>query len=288
MATGLVATSDITHATPAAFGAHVHHRKCEAQIFSQLIDNGIDVLLGGGVAANRGPCLLEHTDREFTARQIDRAQSNGYTVVKDKGALEKAVNAEKLLGLFSDGGLTPVFKREASSREPTLAEMTRCALDILEKEEKGFFLMIEGSQIDWANHARDVSYLIGEMIDFDNAVKAVRQWIGRKPELRGSNTLLIVVADHETGGVILEGPYGQLPSAADDSAVQVTFASNASNPDESANHTAVDTLIWSNQPQCAGAMENTDLYYIMKDFLEIKQDAAACRPGAMEKSPGRR
>jgi alkaline phosphatase len=116
----------------------------------------------------------------------------------------------------------------------------------------------------------------------------VRQWIGRKPELRGSNTLLIVVADHETGGVILEGPYGQLPSAADDSAVQVTFASNASNPDESANHTAVDTLIWSNQPQCAGAMENTDLYYIMKDFLEIKQDAAACRPGAMEKSPGRR
>lgn len=268
MATGLVATSDITHATPAAFGAHVHHRKCESEIFSQLIDNHIDVLLGGGVATNRGPCKLEHTDEKLAARQIDRAESLGYTVARDRQALENARNAEKLLGLFSDGGLTPVFKRDASSREPTLAEMTRCALGILEKEENGFFLMIEGSQIDWANHAREVDYLIGEMIDFDNAVKAVSDWIEQKPEQRGDNTLLIVVSDHETGGVILEGPYGALPPDGDTDAVDVTFASNAENPDESANHTAVDSLIWSNQPQCAGAMENTDLFYIMKDFLE--------------------
>ncbi len=269
MATGLVATSDITHATPAAFGAHVHHRKCESEIFRQLIDNNIDVLLGGGVAANRGPCKLEHTDEEMAVRQIDRARSQGYTVVKDKHALEKARDAEKLLGLFSDGGLTPAFKRDSSGSEPTLAEMTQRALHILEKEKNGFFLMIEGSQIDWANHDRDVNYMIGEMIDFDNAVKAVRGWIEQKPGKRDDNTLLIVVSDHETGGVILEGPYGALPPAGDAGAVETTFASNAANPDESANHTAVDSLIWSNQPQCAGAMENTDLFYIMKDFLEI-------------------
>ena len=126
--------------------------------------------------------------------------------------------------------------------------------------------MVEGSQVDWANHARTLKYQIYEMVDFNNAVKAVRDWMTEKPG-RAENTLLIVVADHESGGVILDGPYGELPEKGTADAMDVVFASNYLNPLDSANHTAVDTQIWSNLPECGRAMDNTELFGIMKDFM---------------------
>ena len=89
----------------------------------------------------------------------------------------------------------------------------------------------------------------------------------KNPE-HSENTLLIVVADHECGGVIIEGPYGGLPQKGRSDTMDVVFSSNATAPEESASHTAVDTIIWSNRPECGRAMENTDLYYIMKNFME--------------------
>jgi len=289
MATGLVATSDITHATPAVFGAHVHNRKCETEIFKQLLDLAIDVLLGGGVATNRSTCLLAATEDADNNALILEARNDGYTVVTTKEELSASGDATKLLGLFNDGGLTPIYTRSANSSEPTLKEMTQAALDVLEEDTDGFFLMVEGSQIDWANHDRNVMYQIKETLDFDDAVKVVRDWINAD-DARKENTLLIVVADHETGGFIIDGPYGAI-SQPGDTANQLidkegnpivdndgnpvmapdldpVFGSNPNNPIQSANHTAVDTIIWSNSPECARAMDNTDLFYIMKAFLE--------------------
>lgn len=266
MAAGLVATSDITHATPAAWGAHVHSRKCESEIFAQLIAREIDVLLGGGLATNRGPCRLDKTDPDDNRALLRRAKQQGYTYVTDKTALADAAGADKLLGLFKKGGLTPIYQRDSQCSEPTLTEMTTAALDSLADDPDGFFLMVEGSQIDWANHARHLDYQIHETLDFHHAVQAVVDWMDAEKQ-REKNTLLIVVADHETGGVIIEGPCGKLPEAGDADSQAVTFASNGAKPLAKANHTAVDTLIWSNHPACAGAHENTDLFYIMKDFL---------------------
>ena len=134
MGTGLVVTSDITHATPAAWGAHVHNRKCESEIFKQMLDHDIDVMLGGGSATNRKTCKLEHTGKNSTNALIAKAESRGYTYVTTKNELIRAGYPPKLLGLFKDKGLTPVYRRPPDSTEPTLALMTQTALSILEKK----------------------------------------------------------------------------------------------------------------------------------------------------------
>ncbi len=290
MATGLVATSDITHATPAVWGAHVHNRKCESEIFSQFLDHGIDVLLGGGVATNRSSCMLAETDDTYNQGLIQQAVDMGYAYVTTRDELSgTAGNAQKLLGLFRKGGLTPIYERSMDATEPTLAQMTAAALDVLEEDPDGFFLMVEGSQIDWANHDRNIMYQIHETLDFDDSVKVVLDWMNADVS-RQQNTLLIVVPDHETGGFIIDGPYGALSLAGDTAAQLVDkagepvvtedgfpvmspdilgyFGSNWAEPTESANHTAVDTLIWSNSADCAKAMDNTDLYDIMKAYME--------------------
>ncbi len=288
-ATGLVANSDITHATPAVWGAHVHSRKCESEIFAQMLDLEVDVMLGGGVATNRGPCMLPETDDAHNEALIASAVADGYTYVTTRDELTASAGASRLLGLFNDGGLTPIVARPTPCGQPTLKEMTEAALDVLSEDPDGFFLMVEGSQIDWANHARNVMYQIEETLDFDDAVKVVMDWMAEDLD-RQKNTLLIVVPDHETGGVIIDGPYGRL-SEAGDTGVQlydlegepvydmdgypvmepdltVLFGSNPTEPTESANHTAVDTLIWSNSPACARALDNTDLYDIMRNFMQ--------------------
>jgi alkaline phosphatase len=264
--TGLVATSDITHATPAAFGANVHNRKCEEEIASQFLDRKIDVLLGGGIAANRSSCKLDYSTGDWLDELLEDYEDAGYTFIDTETAMNTAVadGAEKLLGLFKPGGKTPeTFWVDKDlypypEDEPTLAEMTEAALDILEENNKGFFLVIEGSQIDWAGHANDIDYLLGEMVGFDKAVEVVKNWMAANDS--EDQTLVIVVADHETGGFAINGPYGTLSAPGD--IVQPGWTSGG--------HTAVDTIIWSQGPgskNLGGAVDNTDLYEIMKECI---------------------
>jgi len=265
-ATGLVATSTITHATPAAFGAHVHFRNCETEIARQYIEEiGVDVMLGGGIGSDRAECL---TPSPKTATQlITEAQSSyGYTYVTDKTQMAAAVAASKIkiLGLFTAGGKTPETYHVVPSltypvAEPTLPEMTVAALNILEKDREGFFLMVEGSQIDWANHANNINYQIGETLAFDEAVKVVLDWVNKNP-LRKRNTLVIIVSDHDCGGFAVNGPYGTLSEAGD--IVEAGWTSG--------NHTAGDTIIWSQGPgsqHLGKAVDNTYLYDVMKNVL---------------------
>lgn len=138
--TGLVATSTITHATPAVFGASVEKRSDEAAIAPQFLDNEVDVLFGGG--------RDYFTDSKNGGKQkenlIEKAEKQGYHYVSNKEELENA-KGKKLLGLFADDAMAPEMHRD-ETEEPSLAEMTNTAISTLNKNKKGFFLMVEGSQ----------------------------------------------------------------------------------------------------------------------------------------------
>lgn len=254
-ATGLVATSTITHATPAAFGAHVASRNCEQEIARQFIEvTGVDLLLGGGEDRFRST----RADQCGTKGDVVRkAQERGYAVVYGKKDLDRAVAAgsSRVLGLFSASSLTPEYKRSPGNAEPRLPEMAAAALKVLERNGRGFFLMVEGSQVDWANHANNYPYQLGEMLAFDEAVKVVRSWIDADAT-RKENTLLIVAADHDTGGFAIAGPQTALFKAGQKVAAGWT----------SGKHTGVDTLVWSEGPgseALARAIDNTDIYGVM-------------------------
>jgi alkaline phosphatase len=196
VAIGLVTTSGITDATPAAFAAHVPHRSDEASVADQELKFGVDILLGG-----RKQFFLPEVSagkRKDGRNLLDEARQAGYTVVGDADEL-KAAKGSKILGLFNMGNMTYEIDR-ASTMEPSLAEMTAKTLDVLSRNPKGFFAMIEGGRIDHAAHRNDAAGTIHDTLAFDEAVGVAREFSRRHPD-----TLMIVTADHETGGMSLIG-----------------------------------------------------------------------------------
>lgn len=204
-ATGLVSTTRITHATPAVFAAHVPDRDDEITIADQMINANVDVLLGGGksyfVPASAGGKRTDN--RDLTAE----AKTMGYAVVGTKDELA-AVKDGKVLGLFNKSHLNYEVDRDLT-KEPSLAEMTAKAISLLDKnnnedkenkesKHKGFFLMVEGGRIDHAAHANDPSGVYGDTLAFDAAVKVALDYAEKN-----NDTLVIVTADHETGGLII-------------------------------------------------------------------------------------
>jgi len=192
-ATGLVTTVTITHATPASFGAHVESRKGEADIAPQYLDKKIDVLLGGGRMFFI-PKLREQSKREDERDLLAEASSAGYEVVDTREALLSA-KGSKLLGLFQMGPLN------TEPPEPTLAEMAEKAIAALSADKDGFFLMVEGGQIDWACHNNDAPGSVKQVFDFDGAIGKALDFARRR-----GDTLVVVTADHETGGLTINYP----------------------------------------------------------------------------------
>lgn len=195
MSTGLVATSTITHATPAAFGAHVDDRNKETEIARQLIDNEIDVLLGGG----KNNFLPESAGgNQEETNVLQQAEEQGYQLIENRNQLLEAdidLENENLLGLFADDAMSPELHRD-TEEEPSLAEMTQTAIDTLNKDEDGFFLMVEGSQIDWAGHDNDAAWAMTDVGAFEEAVQEAMDFAEKD-----GNTLVVVGGDHETGGM---------------------------------------------------------------------------------------
>lgn len=187
-ATGLVATSEITHATPASFGAHDESRKNMNAIaddyYDELIngDHKVDVLLGGGTD------LFVRNDRNLT----EEFKKDGFSYVTDREQL-LADNNEQVLGLFAERGLPKMIDRTEDI--PSLEEMTASAIERLNKDQDGFFLMVEGSQVDWAGHDNDIVGAMSEMEDFEKAFKAAIDFAKKD-----KHTLVVATADHSTGG----------------------------------------------------------------------------------------
>lgn len=191
--TGLVATTRITHATPAAFGAHRNHRQSYESIALDMSKSGIDVMLGAG-------------SKNFDARKdesdlFESMQQQGYVVARSAGEVVSAQQsgAKKLIGLMHPSDMPPVLSGE---RAMSLAEMTRVAIETLDRDnEDGFFLMIEGSMIDWGGHDTNGVTVVAETLDLDEAVGVALEYAGKRHD-----TLVVVTADHETGGMNVLDP----------------------------------------------------------------------------------
>jgi len=244
--TGLAVTSTVTHATPACFAAHVLSRNREGEIAPQLIENKVNVILGGGRKFFI-PRSVTKSARKDSRDLIAEAKNNGYLFVKNKYEL-KLANKNYIIGLFELGPLT------TKPPEPTLAEMTSKAIDILKKNDKGFFLIVEGSQIDWACHANNASDSIKQTLLFDEAVKVSLDFAAKE-----RHTLVVVTADHETGGMAISG------GTTDGKKIKIKWISK--------NHTAAPVPLYAFGPGAenfTGLHDNTEIPRIFAFLLNIE------------------
>ena len=189
-ATGIIATSEIMHATPADFSAHYPDRKNYDALSMQQVYNGMDVVLGGGAK------YLSQEGRKDGANLLGSIKALGYDYVTTPAAL-KASNSNKLWGAFAPAGMAYEMDRDPA-KEPSLAEMTAKAIEVLSKDEDGFFLMVEGSKIDWAAHANDPIGVISDVLAFDEAVKVALDFAKKDGQ-----TAIVAVTDHGNGGLTI-------------------------------------------------------------------------------------
>ncbi len=187
-ATGMVVTSSVTHATPAAFIAHTDNRRKQADIAEQIVNSGIDVLIGGGwvyfvPASNEG-------SRREDDKNLLAALESRMPLVLAYDDISAHSDSNTLAALLAPDGLP-----KAADRDYSLAQLVQIAIGILSKNNKGFLLLVEGAQIDWAAHDKDAQNLISEMLDFDAAVGVALDFAQKQ-----ARTLIVVTADHETGG----------------------------------------------------------------------------------------
>lgn len=196
MHTGIVATSQINHATPASFMAHNKHRKNYNEIADDFVENKVtgkfvaDLMFGGGTQ------YFIRSDRNL----VGEFKQAGFSYADNWQDLAK-LSKLPAMALLAPVGLPSALDNPIAN---PLQTMTEKALQLLGPSEKGFVLMIEGSQIDWCGHANDIACAMAEMDDFAKAIKVAKAYVDRHPD-----TILVVTADHETGGLSLgsEGKY---------------------------------------------------------------------------------
>jgi alkaline phosphatase len=244
LAVGLVATSTIVHATPASFLAHQKMRIFYEQIAEDLCQSGLDIMIGGG---KRYFDRRKSDDRDLLAE----LQTRGY-IVGDyfNGALNDVRPDPKLKFAFLTADNQPL---PVSQGRSYLTYASRLSTDFLNIRgaEDGFVLMIEGSQIDWANHANEGKLSIQETLDFDRAVGEVLKFARKR-----GNTLVIVTADHESGGMAIQNGSKQ-------GKLKIEFTTNG--------HTAALVPVYAYGPGAeafSGIYENTEIYHKMRSFLQ--------------------
>ncbi|MEI6858838.1 MAG: alkaline phosphatase [Shewanella sp.] len=179
LATGIVVTSQINHATPAAFISHNESRINYDQLAQSYLKTNTDVMLGGG-------------QKYFSSSLIEQFEAKGYQYLTDFNQLD-SVKQGKVIGLFADIQLPWNIDDNNSNK---LSKMTAKALELLSQNDQGFVLLVEGSLIDWAGHNNDIATAMGEMDEFANAIEVVEQYIRQN-----NDTLMVVTADHNTGGL---------------------------------------------------------------------------------------
>lgn len=234
LSTGLVATSSIVHATPATFIAHNVYRYNYEEIALDFLKTDIDVFIGGG-----SKYFNERNDNlDLTDSLLDK----GYTVLYNIKDIKES-NATKLAGFTAEEHNPKI----SEGRGNMLTIATQKAIDILSKNENGFFLMVEGSHIDWGGHNNDAEYIAQEVIDLDKAVGVAMEFADKNAE-----TLIIVTADHETGGLGFNN--GNIQTGE----IECGFTTG--------EHTGVWVPVYSYGPGeelFKGFYDNTDIFYKM-------------------------
>ena len=238
--TGLVSTSSITHATPAAFIAHADSRKSFDDIALDFLKTDIDVFIGGG---------KKYFEKRKDGKNLSQElKDKGYQVLYKIDDIQN-VKSGKLAGLTAEDHNKPM-----PERGEMLVPSTLTAINILSQNKKGFFLMVEGSQIDFRAHKNDTPGVVLEMLDFDKAIGAALEFAASNKE-----TLIIVTADHETGGMtLLDGDYKT-------GKVVAKYTTGG--------HSAIAVPIFAFGPgseEFRGFMENTEIAEKMMQLLKLK------------------
>ena len=266
----LISTSEITHATPAAFASHVDSRRKTDEISIQMMDSDVLTILGGG----RHFFLPEEMGgkRSDGLNLLEQVQSS-HTLLTTKAELDTFdfSNKGRLVGLFADEALRDKETPENHVFEPTSTEMLNFAINRSDQFTsdgcKGFFIMLEGSQVDWAGHANDLNYLKREMKDFDEAVNKALEFA-----INDQETLVIVTADHETGGLLIEPA-----TPTNYTAPEVKFSFNTGLGYGS--HTGVPVPVYAYGPgseNFTGTLDNTDIFYAMIEALNLENKIESC------------
>ena len=316
LATGNVSTAAIQDATPAAQFAHVSQRRCvgpdettrlcpgdalekggAGSISEQVLASPPDVTLGGGAGSFRQKALA---GRWKGRTLLDQAGKRGFTVVSNAAELERVTVAgprAPLLGLFAEENMPvrwtgpkashygnieqpPVTcqpNAERTAETPTLAAMTRKAIDLLSASPKGFFLQVEGASIDKQAHAANPCGQIGETVDLDEAVQVALEFARRDGQ-----TLVIVTADHAHAGQIIannaRGPGLTAALRTHDGAVMTV--SYANDDRGGAGHTGTQLRVAAFGPRAfnvSGLIDQTDIFYVMRDALGLGEDASPAK-----------
>ncbi len=234
MSTGVISSCRLTDATPATFAVENIDRDKSDEIAAAYVDCGIDFILGGGL--------------KYFSTLLPEFENKGYQVatsMEDLDVIEKG----KVFAPIAENDMG-----KPSERKDQLWQGTKKALDILSKDEDGFFLMVEGSMIDDYGHFNELLTLMEEIYDFDQTVGKVFNWATEHP-----GTLVIVTADHETGGLTL------LNGDLEEGKIECNFSTKS--------HSGVMVPVYSFGPgaeKFSGIYENTDLFYKMTEALNIE------------------
>ncbi len=242
LATGLISTSAITHATPASFIACDSSRYNYENIAKDFLDVDIDIFIGGG--------KNYFNKREDQLNLVDSLKKNDYQVIDGINNLDD--NMKGKFAVFTADNHNPKI---LEGRGDMLAVSTEKAINILSKNKKGFFLMVEGSQIDWGGHDMDIDYVVSETLDFDKAIAKALEFA-----IKDKETLVIVTADHETGGLTLVD--GDLEKKK----IGAEFSVD--------HHTAVMVPVFAFGPGAenfGGIYENTDIFKKMMTAFGFKK-----------------
>ncbi|MFT3814043.1 MAG: alkaline phosphatase [Acidovorax sp.] len=196
---GAVSTTRVGHATPATTYAHICNRNAYNTIAEQSVDAGLNVLMGGGQRNYLPKPLNSSSKRSDTRNLVEEMKGKGYTYVStgsELAALDTS-GTDKLLGLFSQSEMAYELDRvNQNLNQPSLSDMATKALDVLSRNDKGFFLMVEGGRIDHALHGTNAKRALEDTLAFDKAIENVRAYMEKKdPGLK--NTLIVVTADHD-------------------------------------------------------------------------------------------
>lgn len=242
LATGMIATCSITHATPASFISHQPSRSLDENIAMDFLKTDIDLFIGGG--------RKFFTQRTDSLNLTDSLKARGYQIANSIGEVQQ-ITSGKLAAFLAD----TQQPRFSEGRGDELVKSTEVALQLLKNNKKGMFMLIEGSQIDWGGHGNDTQYIVDEMIDFDHAIGKVLDFAKKD-----GNTLVIITADHETGGFSING--GDMKTGK----VEGKFTTKS--------HTGVMIPVFAYGPgaeQFSGIYENTAIYDKMMAAFNFKK-----------------
>jgi alkaline phosphatase len=281
--TGVVSTCYIVDATPASFMTHTSNRGNYLDIAQQIVDSNVEVLLGGGTIY-------------FNGSQISTMVSNGYSVVYNRTDLANVASG-KVFGLFASDYMDYEYDRDYSV-QPSIAEMTNKSIELLSQDPDGFFLMVEGGKIDLAAHATDKVRDALDTIAFDKAVAVAKEYVEAH-----SNTILIVTADHETMGLVVQSHNlsselpGNLPTEAERRTLRAERASNVTVDWTATYHTNWPVPVFAFGNAFSGlqnnlAIDNIDIHSLMMDFYmgsplnETEFSTTTTSPGTTDTTTG--